>query len=219
VSARLKSLSPRALAVIGGAAVLVYAAALWFLFVSPSRSDAASAKEELASAELRLVEAQSATDRPSGANAPVADVFRLSKAMPVSTDQSGLVLELSKLASRSGVRLQGMTQQPEVAAEGGPSLIPVSVTVDGTYRQITKFLRLTRGLVTVRNGKIHARGRLLAVQSVALSEAAAGKFPRLDATIALSAYVYDEPIVPPEVPEPETEELPTPDSTALGSTN
>jgi Tfp pilus assembly protein PilO len=218
MKARLGSLSQRALILLAGAIVLVYAAALWLLIVSPSRSDAAAAKEDLAAAELRLVEAQAAPSSPRGADAPVGDVFRLTKAMPASTEQPGLVLELSRLAKRSGVTLQGITQQDPVAAVGGPSLIPLRVTIGGNYTKITKFLRLTRALVVVRDGKIYAHGRLLAVESINLVESATHSFPKLDATIALNAYVYDGPIVPEEIPLPE-EELPDTGTSAIGNTH
>ncbi len=216
--ARLDSLSQRALIALAAVVVLVYAAALWLLIVSPSRSDAAAAKQELAATELRLVEAQAASSRPRGANAPVGDVFRLTKAMPAAGEQPGLVLELSRLAKRSGVTLQGITPQPPAAAVGGPSLIPLRVTIGGGYAQITKFLRLTRALVVVRDGKIFAHGRLLTVESVNLVESVAQGFPKLDATVALNAYVYDGPIVPEEIPVPE-EELPETGTSAMGSTH
>lgn len=218
--ARLESLSPRALVGLSAAVVLLYGAILWLLVVSPSRSDAAAAKEDLAAAELGLVEAQAGSSRPRGPGAPVADVFRLAKAMPSSTEQPGLVLELSRLARRSGVTLQGVAPQEPVAAVGGPSLIPVRVTIGGSFAQITTFLRLTRGLVTVRDGKIHARGRLLTVDSVALVESVAHGFPKLDATVLVNAYVYDGPIVPEEIPLPEAdEELSSNGSSAIGGTH
>jgi Tfp pilus assembly protein PilO len=216
VSARLQSLSTRGLVAVAGIVVLLYAAAVWFLFVSPKRSDAAEAKAEVAAAELRLVEAQAAGSRPRGAAASVADVFRLAKAMPSSAEQPGLVLEISRLAAKSGVTLRSLVPNDPVAGVGGPTLIPVTVTVDGKYAQITRFLARTRALVTVRNGKIRAEGRLLAVKSVSLVESATESFPKLDATIELDAYVYDGPIVPAEVPAPPEEQPPT-GSDALGS--
>jgi Tfp pilus assembly protein PilO len=216
VSARLQSLSTRGLLVVAGIAVLLYAAAVWFLFVSPKRSDASAAKAEVAAAEQRLAEAQAGRSRPRGAGAPVVDVFRLAKAMPASAEQPGLVLEISRLAEQSGVKLRSLVPQEPVAGVGGPSLIPVTVTVGGSYKQITSFLARTRALVSVRNGKIYARGRLLAVQSVSLAESATESFPALDAAIEVDAYVYDGPIVPPEVPEPAEEEVPDGGTDALG---
>jgi Tfp pilus assembly protein PilO len=219
VTARLQSLSTRGLLLVAGVVVLVYAAAVWFLFVTPKRSEASEAKADLAAAELRLAEAQAAARTPSpGASAAVADVFRLAKAMPSSAEQPGLVLELARLAKSSGVTLRSLSPKEPVAGVGGPSSIPVTVVVGGNYAQITKFLRRTRALVTVRDGEIHARGRLLAVQSVSLIESPTQRFPKLDATIEVDAYVYDGPIVPPDIPAPPTgeEEIPAPGSDALG---
>lgn len=216
MSVRLQSLSTRGLFVVAGVVVLVYAAAVWFLFVSPKRSDAAAAKADLAAAEVRLAEAQASAITPREVTAPVADVFRLAKAMPSSAEQPGLVLEISRLAGRSGVTLRSITPKDAVAGVGGPSLIPVTVTVGGSYAEIRRFLQRMRALVTVRDGTIYARGRLLTVQSVSLIESATERFPSLDATIELDSYVYDGPIVPEDVPEPPTEEeLPT-GSDALG---
>jgi hypothetical protein len=75
-------------------------------------------------------------------------------------------------------------------------MIPVTVTVGGKFRQITRFLQRTRALVHVRHGKLRATGRLFSVQDVELAQSLSGGFPQLDATIVLDAFVYDGPIVP-----------------------
>lgn len=217
--ARVESLSPRVLTALALGAVLLFAAAAWFLVVSPKRADAAAARADLTEAERRLVEAQVAVLRPSVSGASVADVLRLSKAMPASGEQSGLVLELSRLARSSGVTLEAITQQAPIAGVGGPTMIPLSATVNGRYFQITRFLMRARTLVTVRSGKIGARGRLLSVRSVALKESDTGSFPELDATIGIDAYVYDGPIAPVSAPAAEDEEDLSPNSSsAAGST-
>jgi Tfp pilus assembly protein PilO len=217
VKARLAAMSPRAQIAVAGVTVLVFAAALWFLLVAPKRSAASDAEARLANAELRLVEAQSAASRSRGPGSPVADVFRLAKAMPASTDQPGLVLELSRLAKRSGVALRAITPDAPLSAVGGPTLIPVIVSVGGSYANITRFLRNTRQLVRVRDGSIHAKGRLFTIESVSLVESVTRRFPMLDATVALNAYVYDGPIVQAEVPTPESEEeLSTSGTSAAG---
>lgn len=216
---RLASLSARSLLVIAGAVVVLYAAAVWMLMVSPKRSEAATAKADLAAAELRLVDAQSASSGPRGTGTPVADVFRLARAMPATVDQPGLVLEISRLAKHTGVEVRSITSQEQVAEVGGPASIPITVTISGRYARIASFLARTRRLVTIRDGKIDATGRLLSVQSVALVESARDGFPALDATIALDAYVYDGPIAPPDIPAPE-EELPVSGGTdAAGRTD
>jgi Tfp pilus assembly protein PilO len=138
--------------------------------------------------------------------------------MPSSADQPGLVLELDRLARSSGVTLGSITpKEPEsgVVVEGA-TMILVTVVVDGSYREITRFLTGTRRLVTVRRGKLRATGRLFTVQSVELSESSTAGFPHLDGTITLNAYFYDGPIVPPSAPTPVTE--PSSGATAQGAT-
>jgi Tfp pilus assembly protein PilO len=220
VKARIESLSPRALTIGAVAAVVVYAAVVWLLIVSPKRGEAADARANVAAAEIRLAEARAAANRPTSAGAPVADVFRLAKAMPGSADQPGLVLELDRLARTTGVILRVIAPQEPLAGPGGPTSIPLSVTVGGNYFQISKFIRRIQALVTVHRGKVRARGRLFAVQSLELGESPTEKFPKLDATIVLNAYVYDGPIVPVEVPVVPDEELePSGGASAAGSTS
>ena len=218
--ARVTTLSPRALGAIAGGAVLVYAIAAWFLFVSPKRSEASSVQADIAAAEIRLAEAKAAVNRPrTAAGGPVSDVLRLAKAMPESGDQPGMVLELSRLASNSKVTLQSISTQDTVPVAGAPTTIPVVVTVGGSFFQITRFLREARRLVTVRKGELRATGRLFTVQNVELVESATDGFPMLDATITMNAYVYDGPITPVDIPTLPESELPATGRAAVGSTS
>lgn len=219
MKARIESLSSRTLTIAAVAAVVVYAAVVWLLLVSPKRGEAADARADVAAAEIRLTEARAASNRPTSAGAPVADVFRLAKAMPGSADQPGLVLELDRLARATGVTLRLIAPQEPLAGLGGPTSIPLSVTLGGSYFQISRFVQRIQALVTVRKGKVRARGRLFAVQSLELGESPTEAFPELDATIVLNAYVYDEPLVPVEVPDEPAEELePSSGASAAGST-
>ena len=198
--------------------MLLFAAVAWFLVVSPKRADASDARVELAAAHARLAEAELALVQVERAGAPVADVFRLAKAMPSKAEQSGLVLELTRLVGASGLELESITVEPPVAAVGGPSLMTVTVGVRGRYFEITKFLMRARTLVTVKNGEIDVSGRLLSARSVTLAESDTSDFPELDASIGFDAYVYDGPIAPVEEPEAETEEDASTGSTAAGRT-
>jgi len=197
--------------------MLVYSLAVWFLVVAPKRAEATSLGADVAAAEIRLAQAQATANRPQQGGVTVADIFRLTKAMPSSADQPGLVLELDRLARSSGVTLGSITPQEPVVGVSGATMITVAVVVGGSYREITRFLASTRRLVVVRGGKLRATGRLFTVQSVELSESTADGFPRLDGTITLDAYVYDGPIVPPSAPVTPTEE--TSGATAQGETS
>jgi Pilus assembly protein, PilO len=206
VKGMIESLSPRALLGIALGAVLVYGLVMWLFLVSPKRAEVANVGADVAAAELRLIEAQAAENRPGGAGVPVSDVLRLAKAMPKSDDQAGLVLEISRVAAASGVTLRTITPQAAVGGAGGATMIPVAVTVGGDYFDISRFLRRIRSLVMVRDGELRAAGRLFIVQDIGLVESVTDGFPMLDATVTLNAYVYDGPIVSPDVPTPEPEE-------------
>jgi Tfp pilus assembly protein PilO len=201
--ARFASLPPRALLAIGVGAVLLYAMVVWFLLVSPKRAEATTLSEDVVAAELRLAEARATASRPTRpAGTRVSDVLRLAKAMPASTDQPGLLLELELLGRATGVQLGSITLQEPVINLGGPTAIPVVVTVDGSYRQVTRFVRRARELVRVRGGEVRATGRLFTVQAVEIAESKAHGFPRLDAAITLNSFVYDGPLVPVTPPPP-----------------
>ena len=208
MKARAAALPTRTLVAIALCAVLVYALALWFLLVAPKRAEASSLADDVIAAELDLAAARATSLRPPSA-APagprVSDVLRLAKAMPASADQPGLVLELDRLARSTGVKLGSITPRDPVVTAGSPTAIPVVVTAEGTYRQITRFVRRARELVRFRRGEVRATGRLFTVQAVELTESNAKRFPFIDATITLNAFVYDGPIVA-ETPAPATTE-------------
>ena len=104
--------------------------------LAPDDSEAATLSADVAAADVRLAELQAGAIRPRTQGTPVADVFRLAKAMPSSGDQAGLMLELDRLARASGVTLSSVTQQGLAVDAGGATSIPVVVTVSGSYRQI-----------------------------------------------------------------------------------
>jgi Tfp pilus assembly protein PilO len=189
--------SRRAQVVAVGVLVLVYLLAAWFLFVAPKRAEAVRLRDEVAAAEARLAAARAGSGRPQGAESRVSDLFSLAKAMPASSDQASLLLELDILARKSGVTIASVSMQEPAPLVGGSTAVPVAVTVSGTYRQITRFIRQMRGLAGLRSGDPYAKGRLLTVQSVDLTESKADGFPNLDAALLLNAHVYDGPIVPP----------------------
>jgi Tfp pilus assembly protein PilO len=193
---RFAALPPRAQVGIAAAAVLLYALVVWFLLVSPKRAEATTLADDVVAAELQLAQARVTSNRPQTAGTPVSDVLRLAKAMPSSADQPGLVLELDRLARATGVELSSITPREPLLSAGGPTAIPVVVTAEGSYRQITQFVRRARDLVRVSGGEVRATGRLFTVQAVELTESNARRFPFLDATITLNAFVYDGPIVP-----------------------
>jgi Tfp pilus assembly protein PilO len=217
--------TPRTLGALVGMLVLAYAAAGYFLLVSPKKAESVRLDGEIAAATSELAVARATVVVPDDRQPiSVADIFRLSTAMPSAPDMPGILLELSRLSEETGVRLKSITPQAAVPV-GAYYVVPVDVALDGSFYALSDFLFRLRTLVTVRRGELHASGRLFSIDTVDFSEAGAG-FPTLTSNLKLNAYVYgadvDQAAVPPpaETPPAATTEgaaTPAPGSEAAGS--
>jgi type IV pilus assembly PilO-like protein len=196
-----RRISTRTLGVVVGLVILVYAAAGYFFVVSPKKGEATRLDEEIATTQVELQEALAATAAQDDTQPiAVADIFRLSTAMPSTPDMPGILLELSRIADETGIRFKAITPQSGLPV-GAYVQVPIDVTFDGTFYALSDFLFRLRTLVTVRRGELHAAGRLFSVASVDFSEADKG-FPLLAATLKLNAYVYGSNAAPSAVPPP-----------------
>ena len=206
-----QKLDTRALGIIVGVVILAYAAAGYFMVVSPKKAEAVRLDEEIVVAQADLRDALAATSAQDDTQPiTVADIFRLSTAMPGTPDMPGILLELSRIADETGIRFKSITPSTAVTV-GAYQAVPIDVTFDGSFYALSDFLFRLRTLVTVRRGELHATGRLFSVGSVDFSESDRG-FPLLAASLRLNAYVYGiagaPTAVPPaaETPPPTTTE-------------
>lgn len=182
-------LSSKALAGAVVGVVLVYALVGWFLLVSPKRSHAADLESQIGTAETQLGQARAAI-RPGTkpARIEVADLFRLSKAMPAATDMPGILLELSRVASDTGIDFESIAPQ-EAKPAGAYQVLAIGLVFDGNYYELSDFLFRLRNLVGVRNGELDATGRLFTVDRLDFTESPK-KFPNIQAALTVSAFVY-----------------------------
>ncbi|MGH3071867.1 MAG: type 4a pilus biogenesis protein PilO [Gaiellaceae bacterium] len=202
----------RTLGLIVGLVILAYAAAGYFLIVSPKKGDAVRLGEEIAATQTELRDALAATAAQDDTQPiAVADIFRLRTAMPSSPDMPGILLELQRIADETGIRFKSITPQSG-APVGAYQVVPIDVTFDGTFYALSDLLFRLRTLVTVRRGELHAAGRLFSIASVDFSESDKG-FPLLAANLRLNAYVYGVDTAQSAVPAP-TE---TPPATTEGA--
>ena len=214
---------------VGG--VLLYGAVGWMLLVSPQGGNLASVKEETTAVEAQIVQARIASKRTVEKVEPirVADLFRLSKAMPDQTDMPGVLLELNRIARDSGIVFDSIVPGPS-SELGGFRTVPVDLVFQGNYYDLADFLFRSRSLVGVRDGELEASGRLFNVLNIEFSEATT-RFPEIRAALKLEAYVYGAAAAPAgAAPPPATEApatgavppegLPVPDvaPTAVGAT-
>lgn len=170
-------------------ALVVVAAVAYFLLVRPQRAESASLDEEIAALEQKVDAALAASGGgKSHAAVRVAEVFELAKAIPGEEDMAGIILELDSVAASAGTRFLSIT--PGAPAEkGGYRAIPIALTFEGSYYDLTDFLFRLRNLVAVRDGKLAVKGRLFTLDTLDLHGASEG-FPQIEAALTISAYVY-----------------------------
>jgi Tfp pilus assembly protein PilO len=128
----------------------VYAAAGYFMVISPKKATSARLDEEIATASLELRDALAATAAQDDTQPiAVADIFRLSVAMPSTPDMPGILLELSRIADETGIRFKSITPQTALPT-AAYQVVPIDVAFDGSFYALSDFLFRLRTLVTVR---------------------------------------------------------------------
>lgn len=183
-----RKLSQGAQLAIVAVVVLALAAAGWFLLVSPKRADAADLDVQIADAQLRLAQAQIASRRDPAPPVETGALFRLARAMPDTIDMSGIVLELNRVATETGIEFESISPAG-AATVGAYQVVPVTLLFEGNFYSLSDFLFRLRSLVQVHDGELAASGRLFNVDSVSFSESQR-RFPHIRATLQVNAFVY-----------------------------
>jgi type IV pilus assembly protein PilO len=181
-------------------AVLVLGLGGWFLLVHRQGTKLKQLKAEAADVQAKMdAYNQQVTAARSAPKIEVADVYRLAKAMPDQVDMPDIVLELSQLARDTGIRFDSITPQP-IAPIGSYSVLPISVTFQGNFYNLADFLyrlrALVRSRVTNQGVQLDATGRMFAVDTLTFNESTL-KFPRIQATLVIDAFVYAAGTPPP----------------------
>lgn len=224
-------------AVIGG---------FWFMAFSPRRAEVKKLNEQVATAQQarddavnRVTQARAA-QRSFGEDR--ATIARLGKAVPTDDDTASLVYQLESAAGFSRVdfhafQLGGGAAAPGSAAPApatqgataelppgavigaaGLSKLPFSLTFQGDYFGLEKFLHRLHGFTSVHGQAIRVRGRLMAVDGISLIPGPKG-FPQLQANLTASAFLAPPtPSAPaaatPGAPAPAPAGTPAPATTA-----
>jgi type IV pilus assembly protein PilO len=195
-------------------ALLIVTLVAYFVLIRPKRAEAGRLGDQIAKLETDISAAKLAA-RPTEADSKlkVADLFELAKAMPDRDDMPGIILELNSTAAAAGVRFKAIAPQDPVVQEGY-RVIPISLTFEGNYYDLTDFLFRMRNLVSVDEGKLTASGRFFTLDVLDMHEA---DLPQIEAALVVSAYVYDpnaHSATPAPVPVPTTTGTTTETTTA-----
>jgi hypothetical protein len=209
-------------------ALLLVSAGGYFLLVSPKKSQAADLSTQIEGVQAQI-QASRAALRQAEQVEPirVADLFRVSKAMPDTIDMPGVLLELNRVARESGIRFDSISSASEPSDSGGYLRQPIELIFEGNYYELSDFLYRLRSLVSVRGGELAATGRLFSVRSLAFNEGEGG-FPQIKATLNVDAFVYGTgapaapgaappPASPAPAPAPAPQPVPPPTGTAMGA--
>lgn len=165
----------------------------WVMLVSPQRHGAAAAAAQAQSVEGELAALKGSSQGPSNQPAiHTADLYALDTALPSQMDQPDLLFELDRLATAADVSILNLSPQAPVAATTNYTVQPISLSLNGTYFHLTRFIRSLRLLVTERHGRLIAHGPLFAVTSVALAPGAAADATEKGevATVSMAAFYY-----------------------------
>jgi Pilus assembly protein, PilO len=175
--------------IVGGDLVLLLLG--WFLLVSPQRSTAQSTAQAAQATEVQIQQARAPAvpktpvTQPKQPEIRTAYLYKLSKAMPMTTDMPNLLLELNQVVRSAGVDLVSMSPTPTDPTTGATS---ITLSVSGDFYSLTDLLYRLRSLVAVRNGALDVSGRLFSVTSVSLTPTGTGR--ELNAGVSLSAFTF-----------------------------
>lgn len=174
----------------------------WFMLISPQRSKATELDTQIADANNAISAARALTlEAKKGAQIRVADLFRLTKAMPDQTDMPGILLQLNQVAEDSGISFEQITPSTTAMPVSGYLAIPITVEFQGNFYDLSDFLYRLRNLVDVRRGALDATGRLFAIDSIEFAEASPPGFPEIRAHLVIDAFVFGTGTAP-TVPGP-----------------
>jgi hypothetical protein len=184
---------------------LLVAAGGYFLVLGPQRSKAASLDTQIADTNSSIDAARALTlEAKKGAKIRVADLYRLTKAMPDQVDMADIILELNQVADDSGVTFEQISPSTTATPISGYLAIPITVEFQGNFYDLADFLYRLRNLVDVRHGTLDATGRLFAIDEVDFAEAPPPPgFPQIRAHLVIDAFVYGTGTAP-TVPAPST---------------
>jgi type IV pilus assembly protein PilO len=211
------NLTPGAQAALVALGLVLVAAAGFFLLISPKRGEASELDGEITALQGQIAEQRQLSAGEPPEPVEVSDLFRLAKAMPDTTDMSGILLELNRVAGETGIEFNSISPGG-ATVQGAYQVIPVSLAFEGNFYSLSDFLYRLRSLVQVRDGDLTANGRLFTVDTITFAEGV-GSFPNIQASLSVNAFVFGTtPAAAAPPPPPATATTTTPATTTPGST-
>ena len=146
------SRSDRNLLILGSLALVVLAVGFCFLLLGPllSRLGEADHQREQREAQLAQLQQEVADLEEVRRNSPEIErqLLELSKRIPTQPEIPTLTVQIEEIARESGVTQISLVPGTPAPPPGGGdySVQPITMSFEGTYQELQKFLRLTRNL-------------------------------------------------------------------------
>jgi Tfp pilus assembly protein PilO len=197
--------------------------AFWFLAVKPKQDQASKLDDQVTQLQTQVSSDQQSLQqgRQSRTQFP-RDYHRLvvmGKAVPVDDETASLVVQVNRIAKRSGVSFRAIDLNPGSSASGSAAatatttsavptessaaLLPIGATVgsaglpvlpytmsfQGNYFQIAKFMAGVDDLVQTGKAAVQADGRLATIDAFSMAPPSSAPSGVLAADLAVTTYV------------------------------
>jgi Tfp pilus assembly protein PilO len=215
----LRKLDPRLQIGLAALWCILLLAGGWMLLVTPQKTKAADLAKQAESTQAQIDQNRQLALLQAHPAEPirVADLFKLTKAMPNQEDMGGVILQLSRAAESSGIRFMSITPADQVV-DTGFTRRKIAITFAGNFYGLSDFLFRLRNLVTVRSGELQATGRLFNVDSLRFDQGP-DAFPQIQATLDVEVYMYGAPgapVTPAPAPAPASTDTTATTTTSSG---
>jgi len=180
-----------ALAAVGGALLVLVVG--YVALIAPRKHQANQLAAQIDDVRGQIAVARAEARRRTTLRAvKVADIFTLGRAMPTTADMPDVLLQLSQVATATGITFESIT--PGVPQPLGLYIqLPIQLTFSGRFYDLADLLYRLRNLVVVNSQTepptLRATGRLFTIDSVTFSQGEK-KFPQIQAQLTVSAYLY-----------------------------
>ncbi len=223
-------------------AVVGLAVVFWMMLLSPKRQEAAKLGDEVAQVEESLALHRSEVAQATAAKKKFPIEYQqlvvLGKAVPRDGETASLLVQLNRLADRSGVLFQTLklsstggeaeaapaapeenASPTEVAASllplgatvgpAGLAVMPYQLTFKGTFFQMADFIEGLDALVKTKSSTVDVTGRLITIGGFKLNPDENVGYPLLEASFSVTTYVLPPEESPTAGTTPESPETAT----------
>jgi Tfp pilus assembly protein PilO len=202
--------------ILGVGLLVVLAGAFWMLALSPKREEADRLGKQVDQLENAVASARQQAEVAAQARERFPRDYQqlvvLGKAVPSEADTPSLLVEVDRIAERTGVDFREIVLEASAEAaapaptaavpteasaaalpigatvgSAGFAVMPYTLTFEGDFFAIARFLDGIDGLVKTKSNRLVADGRLLTIDGFSLiKDPETGS---LDATLAATTYV------------------------------